>query len=107
MKIYCNRRQYENELDRYIGQDIWIYTSLMSNPRSGRYIRIVDKTKKLYTLNCVTKKNVEKMIALHDMVNFHNALKCQFKFTIEEVTASIIQPMEILTTEELFEGILE
>ena len=51
MRIYADRRHYDDELDKFIGQDIWIYTTLMcSNPSRGRYVRIVDKKKALYVI---------------------------------------------------------
>ena len=108
MRIYADRRHYDDELDKFIGQDIWIYTTLMcSNPSRGRYVRIVDKKKALYVINCVKKQAVERIVLDHDMADFTNAQKCEFKFTVAEVTASVVHPLEIMTTEELFDGILE
>lgn len=106
MEIYCSRRQYDNVLDRFVGKDIWIYTDLMcSNPRAGRYIRIVGKTKNLYIINSAAKRNVERIVKTQDILTYENAITCTFKFTIEEVVRSVQRPLLVYTTEELFEGL--
>jgi hypothetical protein len=109
MRIYADSNNYEYELDRFVGRDIWVLVQYKCNSTAYlAWIRIVDSTETDYVVNEIkfcyfdedeydipyayTGGDVLKNQLLSDTLLYRKA------------NTNIVEPLEVASTEDLFRG---
>lgn len=95
MKIYAST---STNLDKFIGKDLWV---LVLKRGGGKYwVHILRKERNEYLVNAVPRAFADYSGFTARDVNFYSQHTIRF-FTDELI---LVQPIEILTTEEMFEN---
>jgi len=95
MKIYAST---STNLDKFIGKDLWVLVLKRGGGKS--WVRILRKERNEYIVNAVPRNFADYSGFNARDANFYNQHAIRF-FTNELI---LVQPVEILTTEEMFEN---
>ena len=98
--IYAGKRR-EITLDSFIGDDAWVRARLR-NPNEYCFIRIVSADEDTYTFNAVNISRVSRDGVCRCSQSF---MDCSLKHTEtkKKWEVSLIPPLEIFSSEELFQ----
>lgn len=106
MKIYCRTREYENKLDQYVGKDVWIKMRHMShsywvNLLCVQEYRIAPGTPLVQGYKGITIWTGSHYRSVQELVWVSECTR-----TIDS-SYYIDQPLEVRTTEELMEMLVD
>ena len=115
MKIYCGRQNYEFELDRFVGKDVWIGIGVHSYwdddddpPSSMKWIRILDRidgSRVLYKVNSISDGDNFKG-ELHAWVEADVKRALSDVYTAVADRLIVLKPLMLYTTDELFADVV-
>lgn len=119
MKLYSSRQTYKNELDRFVGKDVWVLVDVEFEYRN-RLVKRREWARILESLNLSDNYEgyVSNLISCDDLrrisddeyhyryvgINLHTDLTDRRYLNKDYFKLS--KPLEILTTEELLEMIV-
>lgn len=101
MKVYCTMQP--NELDEFIGEDIWVKAKVRFDRSDVDYgfIRVLSKDDDGYTINWLSLRSVSRGGVCHCHEGYkNNKLNCTF--TIDEYRITLFKPLDCVSTDELF-----
>lgn len=65
MKIYCNRREYKNDFDRFIGKDVWIKIHVWDSTHCNYvWFRLLEKRYHEYLVNAIDDRQLLSSLEL-------------------------------------------
>ena len=104
MNIMCSKRHLDDDLDKYIGKDVWVKVRINTDYSNYKgYIRIVGKENRkgsiYYTVNVA--KTYGEDVFLADSPRVIDA-KLRYTTTLHEWDIVVDYPIQVLTTDELF-----
>lgn len=103
MKIYCKSREYKNILDRYVGKDVWVLCDLWIGgdhwSHNHFWIKLIIDNGDSYDCITAMASGEEGYRFSFDKELYCNVDKLR---TRDKKTIKPLQPIEVLTTEDLF-----
>lgn len=109
MKIYCRTRERNNPLDRFIGKDAWVLCKLRKKDgelsRKNFWVRIFKEIDNQYLCNTAIVTNWTTSTDFDANVRFISDRNLYGESTArlrEKSSFEIVEPLEVLTTNELF-----
>ena len=98
-RIYAARRP--EGLDRYVGKDVWVKVHI-KNPYCYSFIRILSEDDDIYTFNEIEVRRLSKDNRCHCSESYKEA-RLRYTYKRKKYDVQLMQPVEVLSTEELFE----